>query len=179
MRKFFALFVLLILSVFPLFANKYSFAAIPFTFQKIVYEDNTPDTRCSDCSAGFMISSYKNESSDYAFGFETSLESFNFEDFHSYYDLKLSGNIRKRVLNTENSRMNCYLVLGAGSDIVIRDDRAFGCYLLVKTAFEARYSMNDNFDFVFGFCTATTFQKGSKVLHLNNYIGASCPVRGK
>ena len=178
-KKVTILLLFLLLFTTPLFAKKYSFTAIPFSNQVILYESYEPGIRYSDCGFGLKASSFADESSDTTFGVEASIESFKYEDFHDYYDFKLSGNYRIKYPHKNEDKYEVCLIFGLGSDFVLRDDEEAGLYFLINTGLEAKYRVNEKFDAIVGLNGALTFQEGSCVFHVNNYIGASCPVRGK
>lgn len=177
MKKILALWLVLFISLTYAFAGNTFISVIPLSKQHIFYEDYIPKERFSNVGIGLKASHYFNTSSNFAFGCESSFEFFNYEDFYSFYDIKLSGNCKVSLENFSGERLNTSFILGVGSDIVEREDKDLGCYFLVNAQLEASYKVSEKFEVLCGLCGASTFQKGSWVLHLNSFIGINCPER--
>lgn len=96
-----------------------------------------------------------------------STEYYNYKDFHSYHNLKLSGNIMYRFFPSDNSSTcRLFVSAGPGADFVFRDDGDFGIYFLGNTGLLFTNKLNNGTDFIAGANSDITLQKGSWLFHL-------------
>lgn len=96
-----------------------------------------------------------------------STEYYNYKSFHSYHNLKLSGNIMYRFFPSDSfSTYRLFVSAGPGADFVFRDDGHFGIYFLGNAGLVFTNNLNNGTDFIAGANSDITLQKGSWLFHL-------------
>ncbi len=149
-----------------------SFLDLNFTFgrQYIIYDEPEVFGNKTTFGPGAGLDYYfvlKSHSS--YLGFDTSLEMYNFNEFHKYCDFKVSTNVKLHILSLRNVDFD--LTGGVGADLVFRDDKDFGVYFLSRLGLDTVLRATDAFDVVVHTNAEITTQKGSWLVHVNGSAG--------
>ncbi len=149
-----------------------SLKALPYAYQKINYTiENTKKNRSSIYGGGMSAEFRYNFPSLSPLGLDTSVEYYNYDAFHSYFDFKGALTAEIRLIGSDESRNKVYLTFGGGIDFVVRDDGEWGCYPLITYGLKDSFRLTEDMSFDIGIDVNHTFQNGTNVLHILPSIG--------
>ena len=142
------------------------------SFQRILYE--VPQYNNKNGMGLGLLASYDSFKTDRSsLGLQLSAEYFDYPISYDYFDLKLSGTFKFRLipLNTPDTTARLFMSLGAGADFVFREDGDFGTYIHLTGGLEFILYGDDGSDVVLRTDVAGTFQQGSTVFHASVGLG--------
>ncbi len=152
-----------------------------FCRQDILYSEHYFNK--STIGPGIKADYYYRLDERFSLGAELFAGYFNYKDFHTYYDLRVVGEMRIHIADIENTSggsTNFSATLGVGPGIAIRDDSKAGAYGLVKGMLSAAYEFPNGMAAGIDLEGSATFQSDeSTVTMLAASLGFTIPIGGE